>query len=194
MRVTSLVQWVTRPSRLLSLGWLGALVLGCPRLLATLVVPLSIEQLADQAQLVVRGKVQQSTVDRDDAGRIYTRIELEVIEVWKGTFAGSKIEIEHGGGRLGNRTVYVSGQVSYPLGQEVVAFLVFNPRGRAVTLGLAQGKFEVWTDPLSGRKLARNFLHGQALRSQDGIESVGATAAGELLLEELKRRVRGGTQ
>jgi hypothetical protein len=194
MRMKSPVRLVPRPGSLLPTALLWALFLGIPSLYATLMVPLSVEQLADQAQLVLRGKVRQSTVDRDDAGRIYTRIELEVIEVWKGTFAGSKIAVEHGGGRIGNHAVRLSGQVSYPLGQEVVAFLVFNPRGQAVTLGLAQGKFEVWTDPISRRKLARNPFHGQAFGSQDGLGPAGASASGELSLDELKRRVRGGTQ
>jgi hypothetical protein len=82
--------------------------------------------------------------------------------------------------------------VDYPVGQEVVAFLVMNSRGQAVTLGLAQGKFEVWTDRSSGRQLARNPFHGQAPPGSDRIAIATAATAVELTLDELKKRVQGG--
>lgn len=185
---------VCRPSRWLRLAVLGAVWGGIQLLPAALLVPLSIEQMAGQAQLVVRGKVLDRSCDRDSAGRIYTRIELEVFEVWKGTPAGPRLAIVHGGGQIGNRSVKVAGQVDYPVGQEVVAFLVLNSRGQAVTLGLAQGKFEVWTDRSSGRQRARNPFHGQAPPGPDRIATVTATAAVELTLDELKKRVQGGSR
>ena len=54
----------------------------------------------------------------------------------------------------------IPGQANYEIGEEVVAFLVLNSRGEAVTLGLAHGKFHVWKHPETGEKLARNIFHG----------------------------------
>jgi hypothetical protein len=179
------------------IGWLAATLLvgfSLP-LSATLFVPMSVSELAEQSQLIVRGTVLSKSCQRDDAGRIYTKVELKVAEVWKGNITGDRLTVVHGGGILGRRKVVVTGQVDYQIGEEVVAFLVLNQRGVADTLGLCQGKFHLWTDPATGRKLARNPFHGSAAPAPAGgrLQSV-AGDAGPLTVDELKRQVHGGAQ
>jgi len=105
--------------------------------------------------------------------------------------------VVHGGGTMADKRVVVSGQVHYAVGQEVVAFLVLNGRGEGVTLGLAQGKFEVWTETSSGEKLVRNSFHGRmdsgstANSPKSELQAQSATNGGRLTLEELKRRIQG---
>src|SRR5256885_7675532 len=86
--------------------------------------PLSIEQIARQSALVVHGTVLGKSCQRDPAGRIFTRVELQVAEVWKGSLATNHFTIVLGGGILGGQKAAVSGQVEYGIGEEVVAFLV----------------------------------------------------------------------
>ncbi len=173
----------------------GLLTLSSP-LSAVLFAPLSIEQLAEKSQLILHGRVLSKSCQRDGAGRIYTRAELQVSEVWKGQVAANSFVIVHGGGVLGRERVTVSGQVDYQVGEEVVAFLVINPRGEGVSLGLAQGKFHVWQDRASGKKFAASLFHGAppdplpASRLQ--AQSSGSNE--RLTVEQLKQRVHGGVE
>jgi hypothetical protein len=162
-------------------------------------VPMSIEDMASKAELIVRGKVTGKTFGRDAGGRIYTRIRLEVAETWKGRASGT-IEIVHSGGKFGGRTAITTGQVEYAPGEEVVAFLVLNSDSLAVTLGLAQGKFYVWKDPDSGQSMAKSLFHGNGQPGGSGLEapkllSPSATSAdktGNLTVAALKQWVLGG--
>lgn len=163
-----------------------------PSLCATQFTPLSIEQLAQESALIVQGTVLSKSCQRDPAGRIFTKVELDITEVWKGSLATNRFTLVHGGGILGDKKQTVSGQVEYGLGEEVVAFLVFNSRGEGVTLGLAQGKFHIEKDARSGERFANNPFHGAPASPGDGIAASDHLTTRRLTLGELKRRVRGG--
>ncbi|MBI2947143.1 MAG: hypothetical protein HYY23_05820 [Verrucomicrobia bacterium] len=160
-------------------------------LAAVIVTPLSIRELATRAELVVHGEVLKTSCQRDPAGRVYTRIELRVREAWKGTPATNPLILVHGGGIIGGERVEIPGQVEYAVGEEVVVFLVLNPRGEGVTVGLAQGKFHLWKDEGSGNLLVRNPFHGTGRNAA----ATHATASGEIsfpfTLSALKALVAG---
>jgi hypothetical protein len=157
--------------------------------------PLSLDRLAAQASLVVRGTVLSKSCQRDPAGRIYTKVQLDVVEVWKGSPAAKRVTIVHGGGILGDKRAAVSGQVEYGIGEEVVAFLVFNQRREGVTLGLLQGKFRVERDARTGELLAQNPFYGGGEENAARISTSGtSTASARLAVAELKRRVQGGAR
>jgi hypothetical protein len=168
-----------------------ALVLPIP-LFATLFEPLSIETLSSEADIILQGKVLSKTCQRDASGRIYTRVELQVEDVWKGAISGSPFIIVHGGGVLGEEQRIVSGQAQYDIGEEVVAFLVRNNRGEGVTLGLKQGKFHVWKDA-TNIKYAVSPFHGtsqEAIAAAQAKSSPSPSTAGiPLPLSGLKKRV-----
>ena len=124
-------------------------------------LPLSVQDLASSSELIVNGRVTSKACLRDEEGRIYTRIEVAVDDVWKGTWAKEKpLVIVHGGGSLEGRHSVVSNQVSYHEGEEMVAFLRFNNRGEAVTIALRQGKFDVSVDKANGQRYVQNVFHG----------------------------------
>jgi len=155
--------------------------------------PLSIEQLTQESTLIVQGTVLTKSCQRDSAGRIFTKVELKVAEVWKGSLPTNRFTVVQGGGILGDRKATVSGQIEYGLGEEVVAFLVLNQRGEGVTLGLAQGKFHIGREAGTGERLVHNLFHGEAVSGGDSIpESDNPPARRRLTMAELKRRVRGG--
>lgn len=131
---------------------------------------------------------------RDDAGRIYTKVELEVTETWKGAASAKKLTVVQGGGTLGEERVVVSGQVAYSLGEDIVAFLRFNARHEAVTVGLAQGKFSVAKDPSNGQLLARNPFDGSSPRERVNLQTNFAGPAPRLSLAELRERVKGASK
>ena len=70
-----------------------------------------------------------------DAGRICSRVELEVREAWKVAAASGRFTITLGGGTLGDRRVVVPGQADYTPGEEVVVaeptFLIYALQAKA---------------------------------------------------------------
>jgi hypothetical protein len=106
----------------------------------------SVEDLARAAQVVIRGKVEAKSIQRDAAGQIFTQTKIAVTEVWKGDPKQPLLPVISGDGILGEIKAGTLGdvpEVSYALGEEVVVFLVWNDRHEALTLEMANGKFRV---------------------------------------------------
>jgi len=161
---------------------------------AVLMRPLAVGELAHKADLIVQGTVLDKTCLRDAAGRIYTKVNIRVGEVWKGAPPTNALPdvltIVQGGGTVGDVREEVSGDVQYEPGEEFVAFLVFNPRGEPVTIGLAQGKFHVWRDKQTGEKFTNNLFHG---KPEPAARNTRDTS-GLLSMSELKQQVRQATR
>ena len=95
----------------------------------------------------------------------------------------------------GNERVEVSGEAEYQMGEEVVAFLVLNPRGQPITFALGQGKFHVWQDKPSGEKFTNNLFHGAPVLTSENAappDQSKEKTLERLKLKELKQRVQGG--
>lgn len=159
-----------------------ALAVACASALASDVPLTSIEELARRADIVVHGRVESLEARRDDSGRAFTRMELEVAETWKGAVT-NRLTVVQGSAVLGARQVRVLGEPEFRLGEQVVLFGVFNPRGEAVTLDLARGKFSVTTNAVTQAVTAvsdgARVAGGVALPGQAPVE-----------LAELERRIR----
>jgi len=154
------------------------------RIAAAIGAPVPVEDLAKRADTVVHGKVAALECTRDPAGRIFTRVELDVAEVWKGKPSG-RFALVLAGGVLGARKVAVVGGPEYRLGEEVVVFTARNASGEPVTLDLAQGKFRVEAAEASGAKhVANGVLGGPAEKSGYRLPTQVP-----LELSELRRRV-----
>ncbi len=156
-------------------------------------IPLSIDEMARKSTLIVQGTVKSKTCLQDEAGRIYTRVELEVADVWKGALKQNPLVIVHGGGQVGSRVAHVSGQVDYEPGRETVAFLTINARGEAVTLGLAQGQFHVFKDS-AGVAQAYNVFHGAAPAAEKSRQLLEDRPARPLTVQALKQQVKEAAQ
>jgi hypothetical protein len=164
---------------------------------ATIMVPLAMDELSQRAELVVRGTVTRKTCLKDPEGRIYTKVEFKVSEVWKGTLATNTFTIVHAGGTVGDERTAVDGEASYEIGEDLVTFLRLNQRGEGVSIGLAQGKFSVWKDDVSGESFVYNLFHGQPKGPETAANNALRIAAGKpkrLTLSELQNRVTGVTR
>ena len=171
--------------------FLVALLAGATLGQAASQVTLSIETLATKADAVVHGKVVRMSCQRDDKGRIFTKVHLQIIEQVKGRERGAALVIVQGGGVLGRTVARSPIQPRYRVGAEVVVFVVFNSRGEAVTLGLNQGKFDVVRRPETGLTTVRNPFHGLAKRDDPrGVVKRALGQAKPLTFAELKRQVR----
>jgi hypothetical protein len=153
-------------------------------LMGAQMLPVAVEELAGRAARVVHGRVEAVEMTRDTEGRILTRVELRVDATWKGEHE-DKVTVVQAGGTVGTRRVVVSGEARYVPGEEVVVFLVANPRGEWLTLELAQGKFEV-SRPGPGVAWVRNPFHG----GEPGPDGYRPANRLPMALEGLRGRVR----
>ena len=166
--------------------YLAALILGQ----TAQQVPLSIESLTTKANTVVHGKVKGITCKRDSAGRIFSLINLNIIENIKGQIKSKKFKLVHGGGILGSKRTGSIVDPRFKVGEEVVVFVVYNSRGEAVPLGQNQGRFEVFRNPGNTTAMVRNPFHGSPKTNDPHIVFKRAIGRSQLTLTELKRRIR----
>ena len=116
--------------------------------------------MVKRSDWIVHGTVIGQKCCTDAEGRIFTRVELGIHDVWKGKVPANPIVIVHSGGVSNGRKSLPDKQVQYKQGEEVVVFLVLNSRLEAVTLGMSQGKFTVWQEQNSGDQLVYNPFLG----------------------------------
>ena len=175
---------------------------------ATSVLPLQLDQLVADAQLVFQGTctANQSQYD-SQTGLIVTYTTFMVQDVLKGR-AGHSHTIKQAGGRIGSANYRIMGVPSFVLGQEYVVFLYgVSQAGFSSPVGLGQGQFVV-TLGVAGRELSngRDFNAlipagpGAAMvssaRSDGEARGIGGTVR-HLGLDDFKLIVRqrvGGAQ
>jgi hypothetical protein len=164
----------------------------------TRMVPLAIEQLAGSAELIVHARVRALSCQRDDTGRIYTRVTLDTLEVWKGRIAGGTCSVVTSGGVLGDQQVAAVGQAEYAVDDEVVLFLVRGSGDDWVTVGLEQGRFRVKRGAASQQEMVSNLFWGSRSESKPASSAASVSSPQTksewarqkaLTLGELKRRV-----
>ena len=159
-------------------------------------LPLSVQDLTEAADVVLQGKVVSKKVSRDEDGRVFTSIKLQVQDVWKGDVDGGRFEVVHGGGILGLRKVEVAYQVQFDLGDEAVVFCRINSHGQGVTIGMIQGKFEVLKSEDDSKRYVRNVFHGGAPPDSKSLQTRRVRLPHQLPLpiESLKAQVLGGVK
>ena len=153
-------------------------------LAVTLAGPADVASLTSAADAVVRGRVARITsawVDgTPQSGLIYTTVELEPLEWWKGEPAAGRVLVRVPGGSVGELGQLSQGAATFTDGEEVVVFLrKLAPQSYAVERWNL-GKFTV--KPRSGR----------ALRSREGVTCVQCRPGepDELALGDLRARVK----
>ncbi len=159
--------------------------------LATRFTRLTPEELARGADVVVHGRVVSLETRRDGAGRIFTSMELAVDDVWKGVLTTATCTVVRGGGVLGESEVRAIGQPKEAVGDELVVYLIRSAEGEWVTLGMAQGRFQVTRDEATGRRWVRNLFWGAPSVPANARARLAAwPPTRPLSLDELKRRTR----
>lgn len=143
---------------------------------AVIVPALTLDDLVDQSEAVVEGRVVRSWTEWDRSRKfIWTHYEVAVAEALRGT-ALRTVVVSEPGGTVGDLTMQIAGAVEFAPGEEMIVFLYRTPIGYLRALGHGQGKFAV----RGGRVRATGRL-----RDFDGLE------AGEFKLrvrETMRRR------
>ena len=155
---------------------LSSLVI-CLVLQAAAVPSLTLEDVIDQSEIIVHGRVGHSWTAWDHAHKyIWTHHAIEVIDRVRGAGAGPVVASEPGG-ELNGMGMKFSGSLTYSPGEETILFLYRTPIGYWRTTGAGQGKYTI----TAGQKVRAN-IDGRGINDWHGIDG--------LTVESLKARVR----
>jgi hypothetical protein len=111
---------------------------------ATMVVSLTIQDLVQQADLIVLGRCQEmNSAWNADRSRILTFVSVVPERCFKGVECPSPILVFHLGGTVDNVAMNVTGTPKFSEGERVFLFLKRSSATYYRVLGLAQGKFSV---------------------------------------------------
>ncbi|HEY0703321.1 MAG TPA: hypothetical protein VGD60_11185 [Candidatus Acidoferrales bacterium] len=124
---------------------------------STTLVRMSVAQMTQTAQLVIRARCVENSV-RWDHGEIWTFTTFAIEETWKGPFSDFSnqfLRIRLLGGTVGHFTSNVSGIPRFSPGEEVVLFLEpSDPKGCYSVVSWLQGTFRVQEDLRTGQVFA----------------------------------------
>jgi hypothetical protein len=134
---------------------------------ASIVVAMDLPALVKQADHIAVVDVLSTSADWDAKHeRIFTTVELKVVERWKGAPAGGaadRLRIVQPGGTVGDLTMTVTGLSTFSPGERALVFLRGAPENARV-LGLGQGKRPMRLESGSGKWLvSRTKMHQATL-------------------------------
>ncbi len=134
---------------------------------ATTIAPLSIEQLTDASDYVVRGDITEVWTEVDEDGRIWTRARMQVQHVYKGP----------------------DDPAVFSEYEEALVFLHQRPRdGRLVPVGKFVGKYTIRRAPGDTRQYARTW-HPRAGIKYDARFLPHPAPENRLYLDDLEARI-----
>jgi hypothetical protein len=121
---------------------------------ATVMLPLSIEDLAVKSSAVVRGRVLSSEAAWDpQKQRIYTNTVVEVLDpIHAKSELPRQITIRTLGGEVGKIGMKVSGTEKFTLNEEIVVFVRPDPVVATAfqVIGMSQGKYHIEREATGG--------------------------------------------
>ena len=165
---------------------LSILLMGCRLVCAATLEQLSLDEMVQQSSAIVLAKAAQSRSIRAGA-LIFTLVEVEVLDQWKGERVERR-EIALPGGQFGGFSQRFDGVPILAPGQEFVAFLWTGPSGRTQLLGLSQGFFDVIRDA-QGRVLIHRKPTADLMFAPESTAPV-PSAAVDMPLEALMAKIR----
>lgn len=155
---------------------------------ATMVKPMSVEQLANAASLVVDGQASDTWASwNPQHTRIYTYTRVRVSRALKGVPADTVV-VKQLGGSAGGYTQHVSGVQHMRSGERAVLFLrpSASGDGTMVIVGLMQGQFRVMRDSTTGTDFVSNGVAGA---DEMNSSTVREYRGSRLTLKEMETRV-----
>ena len=131
-----------------------------PQANATSMVELSIDQLIDASEEIVKGTVVATWTERDPKTQmLWTHAQIEIEESFRGD-AKEILIIEQPGGTWGSTDLIVEGIARFSEGETGYFFVEYLASDRYVPVGMFQGKFNVLMDPYSQNEIVHRYaLH-----------------------------------
>jgi hypothetical protein len=155
---------------------------------ASLVVALDLPTMVERADHVAVVDVNAVSSAWDDKHeRIFTTIDLSVVETWKGPMApASHLKIVQPGGQVGDIQMTVFGMSQFTPGERALVFLRGTPSAASV-VGMSQGKRLVRRDATTGRWM----VHAPARQGASFVRAPGSTTSPTSTPPVFETRLRG---
>lgn len=120
------------------------------------VLQVGVANMVSESELVIHGEVVSRRYEYgNDGSQIYTRVQIHVIDVIKGSLADDTIELNFLGGTIGRQNLNVSDQFVPTVGDEAVYFIENLHRLQVNPLyGWRQGHFPVRYDEFANERFA----------------------------------------
>jgi len=126
---------------------------------ATTLQKLSFDRLIGEADLIIKGRVEElKTRQVSDRRSMITIVTVSIERQFKGPQVSS-VTIEQPGGSLGDIAQGVPGLPEFSSGEEVIVFLKRQRGGAFNIVGGKQGKFTAKTQPGSREEVVEDFAH-----------------------------------
>jgi hypothetical protein len=119
---------------------------------------------------------------------IYTYVTIAPEEYIKGNL-GSEAVITIPGGRVGDIIYEVSEMPAFEEGEEVVAFIWTNPRGKNLVTGGYKGKIKIEKDEKTGKKTVQ--VNDEMMDEGEGLDKVPPGQAKKMQLEDFVGKLKG---
>jgi matrixin/putative Ig domain-containing protein len=163
--------------KILNLGLpLLALLLLSSNAQATVIIPLSDEELAVTSRFIVKGSVRSVISAWDDSNRmIWTYVEIDSDSVIKGDLSAQTIVLKQAGGYDGLSGIHVFGQPDFTPGQEVLLFLNTAHDGSLHVAHAFLGFYSVVEDKLGGVKTVTRSYDAWGIESLSRNDSAPVT-------------------
>lgn len=149
----------------IGLVWTGASLPG------TTVVPPKFSELVNGSDFVVRARVKSVRAEarvKNGAELIYTKVELQVLEVIAGT-PPQPLVLTMLGGHVGDRTMKVEGAPEFIVGSEDILFVKGNGRTFSPIYAMMHGQYPLLRDEKKGGRQYVNRSNLVPLLSTDEV-------------------------
>ncbi len=142
---------------------------GAPAARATQVLHQDLRALTLGSSDIVIGRVEATEAHWNGSHtRILTEVTVAVGQTLKGRPA-ERLTLTQLGGEADGFRYEVPGSPAFRPGEEAVLFVWRDRQGRAQVNGLAQGKFDIGTDPATGERTVQRMGEGAAAADVAGL-------------------------
>lgn len=150
-----------------------ALMLTVSCVYALTVLALSDEQLVEKSEIIVVGRVLSAYYEMDTKeNNPYTRVHVRVSEYLKGKSPVREIMLKTLGGVKGNMALIIPGAADFNRNEEVMLFLERRDDGSLFPVGMVLGKYNIYHDASTGRKVILRLHNGEGKYSAEPREEV----------------------
>ena len=127
---------------------------------ATSMVELTMDQLIDASEEIVKGTVVATWTEQDPRTKmLWTHAQIEIEQSFRGD-AKEILIIEQPGGNWGSSDLVVEGVARFSEGETGYFFVEYLASDRYVPVGMFQGKFNILMDPYSQKEIVHRYaLH-----------------------------------
>ena len=129
------------------------LIINTPPVIATTILPVDLQELITEAEIIFTGTVTKVESLWGMDGRIYTEVTFDDLNIIKGIHPENIIVMELAGGTIDEHHSKVFGMPEFQAGGKHLIFMHGNRKYICPIVGWSQGKFNIVPDKVTGAEV-----------------------------------------